>query len=110
MPVYKVIRYSLDEDNLMQSDEFDTSDEEKWESLKSMAEFHTPKEEFDRLPDDPPNDPNIWFELYGAVHPGEFPNEEDAGSTDHIKHRTHPRLYLLFNGEIINTTIGYVVE
>lgn len=60
------------------SDEFDTSDSEKWEWLRSAAQEHLEPDEFEQLPEEPPTDPKLWFELYGHVAETEYSdNEED---------------------------------
>jgi hypothetical protein len=77
MPKYKVVRTEYHQVASIYTDQFDTSDDEKWDELKKEAEFHMPRDEFEALPEDPPSDPQLWFDVYYHVNSGEFAEQED---------------------------------
>jgi hypothetical protein len=56
-------------------EEFDTNDQEKWDDLKDRISF-SDSDYADDLPDEAPNDPNVWFEAYQKIDSGEFGSQE----------------------------------
>jgi len=65
------------------TDEFNTSDKKKWELLKSKVEDQMDPDEFEELPEKPPKDPKVWFQLYKYLHGEEYQEQKD----DWITHR-----------------------
>lgn len=70
-------------------EEFDTKDQEQWETLKSRVE-ESRGEDISDLPKKAPTDPSIWFALYKKLHYAEYENSEAddwisdrKGSTEH---------------------------
>ncbi len=56
-------------------EEFDTADQEKWESLKERINYSDP-DFADSLPIDAPDDPQVWFEAYKELYYPEYENQE----------------------------------
>ena len=59
------------------TDEFDTSDKNKWELLKSLVSDHMDTEEFEALPLKPPKDPKVWFKLYQNLPESDYGEQEN---------------------------------
>ena len=73
-------------------EEFDTSDQDAWDSLRSRVfdESVDIEIDIDAYPARAPSDPNIWFALYKELHHSEYANQDDDdwisdrnGSTEH---------------------------
>ncbi len=65
-------------------EEFDTEDEDQWESLKERVESQG-ADDLSELPDEPPSDPNIWFQLFQKLSSMEYENAEDDYWVSDIK-------------------------
>ena len=65
-------------------EEFDTEDEDQWESLKERVESQG-ADDLSELPDEPPRDPNIWFQLFQKLSSMEYENAEDDYWVSDIK-------------------------
>jgi len=70
-------------------EEFDTEDQDQWESLKSRVE-ESSGEDLEDYPSEAPSDPSVWFQLYQMLYHIEYENCEDddwfsdrKGSTEH---------------------------
>ena len=57
-------------------EEFDTDNQDQWESLKTRAEDCS-GEDLSDFPVEAPSDPNIWFELFQKVYHLEYENEDE---------------------------------
>ncbi len=57
-------------------EEFDTDNQDQWESLKTRAE-NCSGEDLSNYPSKAPSDPNIWFELFQKVYYLEYENRLD---------------------------------
>lgn len=77
MPIYTFKLIEHHQVDTIASDEFDTSDQEKWEWLKSSVSDKLGEDEVESLPEDAPSDPQIWFDLYRFLDRGEFAEIED---------------------------------
>lgn len=57
-------------------EEFDTADQMKWDSLK--ARVSDSNSDFaETLPDEAPEDPEVWFQAYKELYYAEYENQED---------------------------------
>ena len=56
-------------------EEFDTEDQEQWDSLKTGVEEGSAKD-VSKFPENAPSDPNIWFDLYKMLNYKEYENAE----------------------------------
>lgn len=70
-------------------EEFDTENQDQWESLKSRVKDCS-GEDLDDYPDEAPSDPSLWFQLYQMLYHLEYENDEEddwfsdrKGSTEH---------------------------
>lgn len=77
MPKYRAVFTEYHRVLTIYTDEFNTSDKEKWEWLKSAAENQMDSDEFDALPAKPPKDPKVWFDLYRHVPEMEYAKQDD---------------------------------
>lgn len=57
-------------------EEFDTSDQNKWDLLRSCAEERMDADEFSEVPEEAPEDPSQWFKLYKHYEVLEYKNAE----------------------------------
>lgn len=63
-------------------EEFDTDDQDQWESLKSRVE-EAGAEGIEDYPNQAPSDPSIWFELYQMLDHSDYENcDEDDWVSD----------------------------
>lgn len=58
------------------SEQFDTSDQKKWETALERAASNEGDEIYEEFPKKAPSDPATWFELYKKVPYQEYENEE----------------------------------
>lgn len=77
MPKYKVCYTEFHTVSSIYSDEFDTSDQDKWESLKAAAEYSLSASDLKKLPSKPPKDPSIWLSLYRQLPKSDYEDHED---------------------------------
>ena len=70
-------------------EEFDTEDQEQWESLKARIEDSS-GESMEDYPNEAPSDPSLWFDLYQNLYHSEYAlqDEDDwysdrKGTTEH---------------------------
>ena len=47
-------------------EEFDTEDQDQWESIKERVQDQT-MDDLSEFPDEAPSDPNLWFQLFQKV-------------------------------------------
>jgi hypothetical protein len=71
-------------------EEFDTENQEQWDSLKARAQDCS-GEDLSDFPEEAPSDPNIWFELFQKVYYLEYENQDDddwvsdrKGTTEYV--------------------------
>jgi hypothetical protein len=76
MPTYKFVHTRIITTHEDYWDEFDISDQDKWESVLKNASYSVDKSELKSFPKKAPSDPAIWFELYSLI------NEVDLGDQD----------------------------
>ncbi len=57
-------------------EEFDTEDQAKWESLKKRISDND-SEYADSLPNEAPDDAQIWFDAYKELYYAEYENQEE---------------------------------
>jgi hypothetical protein len=67
MPLYKITYTEYHRVSKEYSEEFDTSNVEQWDELKSRARDMMDDEAYSALPDLPPRDTDIWLELYKNI-------------------------------------------
>jgi hypothetical protein len=77
MPTFKFIHRQVHRVDLIFSEEFDTASQDDWDALLSMAASSMDEDEFAALPDDPPDDIDIWLKVYSFVDTGEFSDSEE---------------------------------
>jgi len=65
-------------------EEFDTSDQDAWDDLRSRLES-AGDVEMDDYPTKAPEDPVVWFELYKQLYYGEYENQDDDYWVSDIK-------------------------
>lgn len=72
-------------------EEFDTSDQAKWDDLKESVKDNLHEEAFDELPEEAPEDPAEWLALYRNLYYLEYANQDDdywisdsKGTTEYI--------------------------
>ncbi len=69
-------------------EEFDTSDQSRWEALKESVKYSMDDDEFDELPDEAPEDEAVWFSLYQNLDCHEYANQEEDYWKSDIKGST----------------------
>jgi hypothetical protein len=57
-------------------EDFDTENQEQWDSLKERIRS-SDSDYANSLPEDAPQDPEIWFEAYKELYYAEYENQED---------------------------------
>ena len=67
-------------------EEFDTSDQNKWEDLIEMAKEFLNAEEINQMPKNAPSDPQLWFQLYSSLNETYLENQDDENTGDEINH------------------------
>lgn len=77
MPKFTAVFTEYHRVSVIFTDEFDTSDKDKWEWLKSAVESEMDAYDFDELPAKPPKDPKAWFALYQLLSETEYGDKED---------------------------------
>lgn len=65
-------------------EEFDTSDQDAWDDLRSRLE-EAGDVEMDDYPTTAPEDPAVWFELYQQLYYGEYENQDEDYWVSDIK-------------------------
>jgi len=90
MSAYKITKMLYETVILEFWEEFDTNDQEKWNVLRSYAEDAMFEDEFKKIPEEAPEDPSLWFQLYKYYEEHEYLNAEPEdwvssrkGSTDY---------------------------
>jgi|LakMenEpi03Aug12_release.lakeMendotaPanAssembly.Ray.scaffolds.fasta_scaffold1072542_1 hypothetical protein len=76
MAIYKAVQDVTKVVTQSYWEEFDTDNQDQWESLKSRAE-NCSGEDLSSFPEEAPSDPNIWFELFQKVYHLEYENEDE---------------------------------
>ena len=76
MAIYKAVQDVTKVVTQSYWEEFDTDNQDQWESLKSRAE-NCSGEDLSSFPEGAPSDPNIWFELFQKVYHLEYENEDE---------------------------------
>lgn len=76
MPKYTAVLTEHHTVTVTLTDEFDTSDISKWESLKENAKYAMSSKDFQALPQKPPKDPAIWVTLYRYLDRSEYEDKE----------------------------------
>jgi hypothetical protein len=69
------------------TDQFDTKDQDKWNSIKALAKVGMSQKEFDALPDEAPEDIEVWFAAYLYVNTtdlGHFNQENGEVTSESI--------------------------
>ena len=61
-------------------EEFDTEDQEQWDSLRDRVE-----DDLSEFPEEAPSDPNVWFQLFQKLSCTEYENAEDDYWVSDIK-------------------------
>ena len=56
-------------------EEFDTTDQVKWESLKERISYND-SDYAESLPELAPEDPELWFDAYKELYYAEYENQE----------------------------------
>ena len=65
-------------------EEFDTEDQDQWESIKERVQDQT-MDDLSEFPDEAPSDPNLWFQLFQKLSCTEYENAEDDYWVSDIK-------------------------
>ena len=65
-------------------EEFDTEDQEQWESLRERVQ-DSASDDLSEFPEEAPSDPNIWFQLYQQLYYAEYENAEEDYWVSDIK-------------------------
>ncbi|GEM_PF-5474786 len=85
MPKYKIEQVQVHKVYLVYSEEFDTSDPEKWGELKAKAHYWA-LGDFEKLPVGPPKELMAWLDVYEHMDRDEFEysfedwNDDNAGT------------------------------
>lgn len=82
MPKFKVSQTQVHRVDRIYTEEFDTDSQEQWDELKAKAEDMMDEDEFAELPDDPPEDLEIWLSVYRCIDGGEYSDLYDDWVTD----------------------------
>ena len=61
-------------------EEFDTEDQEQWDSLRDRVE-----DDLSEFPEEAPSDPNVWFQLFQNLYYAEYENAEEDYWVSDIK-------------------------
>ena len=83
MPIYTATYIEYHQVSSIHTDQFNTSDKDKWEWLKSAVESEMDAVEFDELPVKPPKDPLVWFALYEHLSRSDYEDKDE----DWVTHR-----------------------
>lgn len=82
MPTFKFIHTQVHRVDLIFSEDFDSDDQDQWDEVKAKAQGMMDAEEFAALPDEAPDDVDIWLRVYSFVDTGEFSDAEEDWVTD----------------------------
>lgn len=82
MPTFKFIHTQVHRVDRIFSEEFDTESQDDWDALLSRAENLMDEDEFSALPEDAPDDIDVWLRVYSFVDTGEFAEAEEDWVTD----------------------------
>jgi uncharacterized protein YjaZ len=74
MTIYKYLIRQTYEVTEYIKEEFDTDDSEQWNSLKLKAKGSMNATNFQMLPADPPEDIEVWFDIYKKIDSSNFTN------------------------------------
>ena len=77
MPTFKFIRREVHRVDRIYSEEFETDDQDQWDEVKAKAQDMMDDGEFAALPDDAPDDINIWLRVYSVIDPSELTDAEE---------------------------------
>lgn len=82
MPKYKFINcrsWTTYEDYW---EEFDTTDQKKWQSVLKTASYSVDESKLEEFPKTAPADPSIWFDLYSLINEDDLENMDERTSKD----------------------------
>jgi hypothetical protein len=82
VPKFKFIHTQVHRVDRIYSEEFDTDDQSQWDEVKAKAQDMMGADEFAALPDDAPDDIDIWLSVYSVIDPSELSDEEEDWVTD----------------------------
>ena len=86
MPIYKFVHTRILTVLEDYWDEFDISDQDKWESVLNNASYSVDKIELKKFPKKAPSDPAIWFELYSLINEVDLDQQDEDRCDDEIDH------------------------
>ncbi len=82
MPIYKFVNsraYTIIEEYW---EEFDTTDQAKWESVLENASHSIDESQLEEFSKIAPTDPSIWFELYSLINEVDLENMDERQGND----------------------------
>lgn len=82
MPTFKFTHTQVHRVDLIFSEEFDTDDQDQWDEVKAKAQDKMDEGEFAALPEEAPDDVDIWLRVYSFVDTGELSDAEEDWVTD----------------------------
>lgn len=83
MPKFKVSQTQIHRVDRIFTVDFDTESKEQWDELKSKAQDLMDEDDFDELPDDPPEDLAIWLRVCQCIDSSEYSDDGE----DWVSHR-----------------------
>ena len=72
LPAFKIKLVRTHRVDNIYSEELDMSSQTQWDEVKSKAKDMMDEDEFDQLPDSPPDDIAIWLSVYQWIDPLEL--------------------------------------
>jgi len=80
MPKFKARQKLVQKVIQLYWEEFDTEDQEQWDSLRNRIE-----DDLSEFPEKAPSDPNVWFQLFQNLYYAEYENAEEDYWVSDIK-------------------------
>jgi hypothetical protein len=80
MPKFKARQKLVQKVIQLYWEEFDTEDQEQWDSLRNRIE-----DDLSEFPEEAPSDPNVWFQLFQNLYYAEYENAEEDYWVSDIK-------------------------
>ncbi len=84
MAIYKAVQDVTKVVTQSYWEEFDTEDQDQWESLRERVQSQS-MDDLSEFPEEAPNDPNMWFQLFQRLSCMEYENAEDDYWVSDIK-------------------------
>lgn len=84
MPIFKAKQKLVQTVIQLSWEEFDTEDQDQWESLKERVQDQS-MDDLSEFPEKAPSDPSLWFQLFQKLSNTEYENREEDYWVSDIK-------------------------